>query len=308
MAKKIKMSKIISQFSPEIMFLISQIFTALSIYNVFFLHSKNWGLTTISVSLAFAFLNITIIYFGLRPYKFSIKNISKNRYNIWGTSAFLIPFVFMMIYISFSITAIVIQTSYAAAQLIILSGSILPLTIAVCLIFTSKSPGLNRKFRKTVPIRFFLITIFLFIAASAWHVAEWNPTLKHYTTEIEITKSNGLDNIQVGDKCYADIGTYSGTVKKNRCRVRFFCNGKRLFGSLGMGMINGKISTKDNNIYIKAQDSSVKDGDPAFSINTDKELIRFSKNYSLKRKRAELTGRIIKSSPFFLYYNRNQNF
>jgi hypothetical protein len=302
MTKKILKTQTIFQLSPEIMFFFAQLFIILSIYNVFFLQSRNWELTTISVSLAFAFINFTIICFSLRPYSFSLDLVYKKQNNNWGIATFFIFFIFMFIYVSYSISAIfAIKTSYVAAQLIIFSGVIFSLLLAVGTFFAFKSPGINRKIKKTISIRYFLIIIYLVVAALAWHIADWNPTLTHYTSEVKIIKTNGIEGIKKNDICYIDVGTYSGSVKKNKCRIRFFCNGKKLFGGIGLGMVNSKVSLKDDSIYIKGADNSVTDGDPAFSIDTKRGLIRFSKKYSLKY-RSELTGKILGLKLFPFYY------
>lgn len=305
--KKIKIGHTFTALSPEILIFLSQIFLVICLYLVFVRHSADWYATTLVVSSTLALFNLAILYNSLRPWKFTREVLYGEQSNAWSEPA-LFAF-FMLTCITGTIIlpgVLLVGTAYAAAQLMLVCGCGWALIIIIGTFFGRKNKGLQRPLRG--PFRVWHLSIMLYAAMIyfTWHIADWNPTLRHYTAELTVTDVKGIEGVSEQDHCVADVGTYPEALKKPKCRVRFFCGGRKLFGHLGLGAIKCKYSHQGDSFYISGADPVSDDGDPALRINTKKKLLHYSEHYSLNR-RIELKAEITDIKPFTPFFWKISN-
>jgi len=288
--KKKKNKRGIIAALPEAMILLSIILSSLSFYFVFMKKTKDFYAIALLVSSALAAVNFAILFVSLRK-----GGLLKGGPNDWARIALSSLGLFIAVGAFFALN-FAFKTSYAAAQMMLGCGSGLAIIFIIGSIYWRKSSGLKRELFAKIRVWHISIVLYCIVAAATWFIADWNPTLRHYSAKLQAKKVRSHDFIKKGDICEADIGTYPTKMKIRKCRVRFFCGGKRLFGVLGGGMIKCRYRHGER-FFIVGEDPSADDGDPALRVNTRRKLLQYSSDHSLRRK-VEAEFKIIKIEPF----------
>ncbi len=280
--KKFNLFKIIGLLSPEILFFCTQLFLVISCYLVFVRKSEDWIATTILVSSTLTFMNFTILFRSMRPFQFKkhfFKSIPPSNWTLVPVPAF---FFFYFIAGSFILPLVILtKTSYAAAQFMIISGTAPAIIFLIGTIIGRKGEGLSRPLFKKIRVWHGASVLYIIIGTLTIFIADWNPLLQHYNASLKVVRQYNSTDVSLNDICRADIGVYPASMKKAKCRIRLFCNGKRLFGNLGQGIIDCKTTVTGENINIYGGDDVTSDGDPALRINTHRKRLTFSRRYPL---------------------------
>jgi hypothetical protein len=263
----------INKYSPEISLFFSQLLVLLSCYLVIIKKSENWLITTLTVSATLGFINITVLHYSLRPVKSHNRKLAQHGPGYaWAMGILLLVLTASTI----MFPAILLENPLGAAYLILSFGAGWSFFLLIALLMVKKSEGPAYKLYGNLKVWHLGALLYLVIGASSWFLADWNPSVPHHIIRAEVVKVKGISGISPGDSCTADISWYRKEEKKIKCRSYFSCNGKRLFGSIGMGIFPCRISYANDIFSVRGADNSTSDGDPAFSINTDSSVILYS--------------------------------
>ncbi len=281
--------KKIGHYSPEISLFISQVLVLVSCYLVFMKRSESWLITTLAVSAALAFINLTILHYMLRPVKIHDPGPAIHGPGYAWSAALALLFISGA---SLVPPALLMHSPLGAAIMIMSFGGGWALFLFIALLIVKKSEGPAHKLFGNFRISHIGALLFGAVAVSSWFLAEWNPSVPHYRFRGEVVKVKGISGISPGDPCTADISWFREGNGKPKCRSSFSCGGKRLFGSIGMGIFPCRMSYSGNSLFVRGADNSVSDGDPAFSINTETSVILYSTKKPLPAH-PELEARIV---------------
>ena len=288
--KGINTGKIITSAFPEIMAFLSQMLTYSSLYVIIFIKDYNWLLLSVMVSSALGTMNLAVLLFSIRPWKLSLKILRKNPDMEWafhGTLTITILIIFTAIVLLPG--TLLIKSAYAQSLLMLACGSGWAIVFSIGIISFRKAEGLKRPVFKFIKVWYLAILLLAAIAFSSWKLADWNPVLRHIQVNAKVTAVHNIRNVSQGDTCIADIGWFPSKKGKKKCRARFFCNSKRLYGKLGKGVFP---CTVTDETVINGRDDDINDGDPAFSINTEKSKITFTSKRN--KQTSSLTAEILK--------------
>jgi len=113
--------------------------------------------------------------------------------------------------------------------------------------------------------------IYAAVSVGIWFLADWNVSLQHQQYTAQVQSISGKPIVPVGTRCDVDIAVYG-----ERCRVRFFCDGRRLFGKIGSGVLKCKINREGRRFNVRGKDPNPRDGDPAMVVDTVRGTLWFS--------------------------------
>jgi hypothetical protein len=279
----------INKYSPEISLFFSQLLVLLCCYLIIIKKSENWLITTLAVSATLGFINTTVLHYSLRP----VKRYNKKLATHGPGYAWAIAFLFLLLTgATIMFPALLLQNPFGAALLILSFGAGWSFLFLIALLMVRKSEGPAYKLTGNFRVWHLGTLLYGIIGVSSWFLADWNPSVPHHTVRAEVVRVKGISGISPGDPCTTDISWYRKE-KKIKCRSYFSCGGKRLFGSIGMGIFPCSLSYADGSLSVKGADNSVSDGDPAFSINTESSVILYSTKKPLPAH-PELEAKIVK--------------
>ncbi len=287
--------------SPELL-LLASIGVGVFYYNYMYQNfevSLVWNILTFGSFLGL--LNTTFYFFAMRPAKLFDKKFLADPDLMWVGAAVPVAFLlFFMVFLIIFPQLLAGANSYRGAQTFIGCGMLFAVVYIIIIFIsnmrvTAENANIYKKFfvrHKTISI-IAIVLLTLNIMAS-WQFADYNPSLQHFSYSAIALKNETGYTIPHESTCEVDVGVYKKSKRKYKCRARVTCSGTRLYGFLGDGVFNCRLSVKDGKTYIKGADWVVTDTDPAFRIDVKKRMVEFSRKHNLANKvefKGHLTGK-----------------
>jgi hypothetical protein len=262
---------------PLLLLVTGAVTLAASLYLVVWERAESRVLTTLSVATCLGCAFLALLGCALRPQlPWTSSRASASAIGAWGIPLLMVAIVApMTVAMTVLIPALIIDTAFGPALLFLVTGWGLAVTVAVMLVVYRRAEGPTRSLVGPVKVWHLGLVLSAAMAAFTYWLADWNPTLRHYRVEARATGVDGLAGVAVGDLCELDLGWFPGAFGDEKCRARLFCNGRKLFGGIGVAVFSCNVREQPT-LVISGEDVAADDGDPAFSVDTATGQVRFS--------------------------------